>query len=134
MPESRHIMKVICPYQLAVGVKVCFMKSCHSNTCGSQAIQIFAYVHNTNWQNYTKYFLCLHFKESRLQCFKQSHLQNFVFLPFIPSFTHTCILPSFVPSFHPHLFPSSLSSFFIAYFFLYFLHSSINPWLTIFWS
>jgi len=45
MLDSRHVMKVIYPYQLAVAVKICFMKSSHCNTCGLQAIQIFALVH-----------------------------------------------------------------------------------------
>jgi len=55
--DSRHAMKVICPYQLAVAVKVCFIKSWNSNTCGCQAIQIFTYVYNHQQTDIHKSYL-----------------------------------------------------------------------------
>jgi len=90
MLDSRHVMKVIYPYQLAVVVNICFMKSWICNTCGFQAIQIFALVHKHQETDLHQIFSCI-FSSSRPVFKLSSH-------PFI----HPTMCPSFLPLFFFH--------------------------------
>jgi len=92
--DSRHVMKVIYPFQLAVAVNICFMKSWLCNTCECQAIQIFAYVHKHQQTDLHQNYSCVVSSSRPSSNFR-----------LIPSSTQPCILPSFLYFFY-YLFVS----------------------------
>jgi len=123
MQDTRHVMKVICPYQLDVAVNVCFMKSWHCNTCGCQAIEIFAYVHKHQQTDlhYTILASSLQAVSYSMFCLLHSslHLPKYVcFLLFSP--------PSFLISFHLSFLLSFVHFCFLNSFFLF----SILPYFS----
>jgi len=105
MLDSRHVKKVISPYQLAVAVGICFMKSWPCNTCGCQTIQIFALVQNHKQTDLHFNISCIF--SSSTPFFKASCLpHSFLHLP-----NHVFFLPSFLLSFIASLFPKFLHPF-----------------------
>ena len=134
MLESKHEMKLICPYQLAVAVRVCFMKSWHSNTCGCQAIQIFAYVHKHQLIDlyYTFLLSSLQAVLSSMLCLPSidSFIYPTTYLSFFHSFRSSyfhsfCV--SLITSIFPSFFLSSFTSFLISFLPFSFLHSFFFP-------
>ena len=116
MLDSRHEMKVICPYELAVAVKFRIMKSWHCKTCWYQAIQIFTYVHK-----HQQTVLHYTFLAPSLQAVRSSVLCLSSINPFIYPSTY----PSSFPNFRSSNFHSLIVSL-ITYIFLSFFHSSFT--------